>query len=138
MNSKRKRWVLFVLAVVMVILGESALWLLLPTLFDRFGVNVVGLGVGTLFMSVFFLVAAYLIRHAQGKPLKRWKAELAQAYVGLAIVVALGIFYEALLPEGVLLIWPYAILPIATMLLVYYGLGRIPRIKERLDRLSYN
>jgi hypothetical protein len=138
MNSKRKRWVLFVLAVVMVILGESALWLLLPTLFDRFGVNVVGLGVGTLFMSVFFLVAAYLIRHAQGKTPQRWRAELAQAYVGLAIVVALGIFYEALLPEGVLLIWPYAILPIATMLLVYYGLGRIPRIKERLDRLSYN
>jgi amino acid transporter len=137
-DSKSKRWALFVLAVVMVILGESALWFLLPTLFDRFGVNVLGLSVGTFFMSVFFLVAAYLIRHAQGKTPQRWRAELAQAYVGLAVVVALGIFYETLLPEGVLLIWPYGILPIATMLVAYYVGRRIPRIKERLDRLSYN
>jgi hypothetical protein len=138
MDSKSMKWVLFVLATVMVILGESTLWFLLPALFHKFGVNVLGLSVGTLFMSVFFLVAAYLFRYAQGKPLQRWKAELAQAYVGLAIVIALGIFYETLLPEGVLLIWPYGILPIATMLLAYYVLRKIPKVKEQLDRLSYN
>jgi hypothetical protein len=135
----RSRYVLFFISLATVAVGEVAVWFLLPTIFDRLGgLNVISLSVGMLYFSVFPLVGAYLFRYGKGKPMQRWHVEVAQAYVGLAIMIALGFAYDALLFHAVIFIWPFIILPLVTMLGAFYLLRRIPRVRKKLDELSQN
>ena len=137
MNPVTTRYVLVLLSAVVLVGGNLSLWLLFPTILDKLGgINIVSLSLGMLFFSTFVLSSAFLFRYTQGKPIRRWQMEVAQAYVGLAILIALGFVFDTILPSDVLFIWPFVILPLATMLVAFYLLRRIPKIKKKFDEMS--
>jgi len=122
--------------MTIIALGEITVWLFLPSIFDRFGsLSIVSMSLGMFYFSFFAVLGIFLFRYAIGKPIRHFGFLLVQAYVGLAILIALGFAYAALLPN-VLFVWPFCILPLGTMIGVFYLLRMIPRFRKRIDTLS--
>lgn len=137
MKTSKRKYSLIILSVIITVSGESALWFLFPSILDRLGgINLVTSSLAMFFSSVFILASIYIFRYAQGKSLKRWQMEIALTYFGLAILITLSFVYDTVLPNNIPFIWRYIILPMTTVLIAFYVLRRIPKIKEKLDELS--
>ena len=137
MKPQEIRYSLMVLSAAIIVVGYLTLWSLFPPILERLGgLNLVSLSVILLFFSVFLLLGLYIFRYAQGKPIKRWQLEVALTYIGLAILVGLAFAYDSLLPPNVPVPWRYFILPMATIVITFYLLRRISRIRKKLDEMS--
>ncbi len=125
---------LVLVSVLILVLGNLGLWFLSFSFFGWLGFGFLSFGLLLLLTSVFLLPYVFIFRYAVGKPIRRWQAEVVQGYVGMAILIMLGFAYDVLLP-GIFFIWRWAILPLLTMITAFYLLQRIPKVREKLDKL---
>jgi len=137
MKTKKVKYSLILLSATMIVFGYLALWLLFAPILNRLGgLNLVSLSLILLFYSVFLLPGLYIFRYTQGKPIKRWQLEVALTYMGFAILVGLAFVYDSLLPSNVPVPWRYFILPMATVVIAFYFLRRIAKIRKKIDEMS--
>jgi hypothetical protein len=137
MRTKNTTYCLILLSFTILVSGYLALWFLYPSILDRLGgINLVSSSLTMFFSSVFILASIYIFRYAQGKSIKRWQMEIALTYFLLAILITLSFVYDTVLPNNIPFIWRYIILPMTTILIAFYTLRRVPKIKEKLDELS--
>jgi hypothetical protein len=137
MKTKNITYGLILLSFIILVSGYLALWFLYPSILDRLGgINLLSSSLTMFFSSVFILASIYIFRYAQGKSIKRWQMEIALTYFMLAILITLSFVYDIVLPNNIPFIWRYIILPMTTILIAFYTLRRVPKIKEKLDELS--
>lgn len=137
MKPQVTRNTLILLSAATIVIGFLALWFLLPLVLERLGgLNLVSLGLILLFFSIFLLPGLYIFRYAQGKSTRRWQLEVLLTYIGFAVLVGLAFVYDSLLPPNVPIPWRYFILPMATIVIAFYLLRRIPKIKKKFDEMS--
>jgi len=133
----KKKYSLIILSVIITVSGELALWFLFPAILDRLGgINLISSVLAMFFFSFFILTSVYVFGYAQGKSVQKWQMEIGLTYFGLAILITLSFFYDSVLPHNIPFIWRYIILPMATILVAFYTLRRIPKIREKVDELS--
>jgi len=137
MKTREIRYRLILLSAAIIVIGYLALWSLFPPILESLGgFNLVSLSVILLFFSVFLLPGLYIFRYTQGKPIRRWQVEVALTYIGFAVLVGLAFVYDSLLPPNVPIPWRYFILPMATVVLAFYLLRRIPEVRKKIDEMS--
>jgi len=137
MKPKESRYILILLSAAIVVIGYLALWFSFPSILERLsGLNLVSLSLILLFFSVFLLPGLYIFRYTQGKPIRRWQLEVGLTYIGFAVLIGLAFVYDSLLPPNVPIPWRYFILPMATVVIAFYLLRRIPEVRKRIDEMS--
>jgi hypothetical protein len=137
MKTKKNVHRFIFLSSIILILGYLALWFLFPSILDRFGgFNLISFGLILFFASLIVLPCIYIFMYAQTKPIQRWQLQVALTYVVFAIVIALAFIYDSVLPPNVPIPWRYFILPLATVVIAFYLLRRVPKVREKLDKLS--
>jgi hypothetical protein len=131
-----KRVFLFLVSVTLLICGVLLEWISLLFLFEQFGgFNIFSVSLSILVFSPFLIGYVHLFRYALGKPIRRWQFYILQVYIGLMIFLGLGYGYDRLLPDDLLAIWPWVMLPMFTIAVAYHLLNRIPQVREQLDKL---
>jgi len=126
-----------ILASSILILGFLLLWIFYPTILQIYGgFNILSSGVVLLLVSLPILFFYYLFQHAQGRPLGRWGLNIILTYTLLIILISLGFLYNLILPSSIPTVWRYFILPLATLVLILHLLRKIPKIREKLDKLA--
>jgi hypothetical protein len=139
MKTAKVKYGLVAVSVITVVGGYLTLWLLLSRILDKLdGINMTSVSVVMFLFSAFLFPSIYTLLCAKGKPPKRWQVHVAQTYVLLAIFIALGFAYDALLSSDIPFGWRYFVLPLATLVIAFYSLRKIPKIREKLDESSQN
>jgi TRAP-type C4-dicarboxylate transport system permease small subunit len=137
MRTKNTTYGLILLSFTILVSGYLALWFLYPSILNRLGgFNLVSFSLSVLFALFIVLPSIYIFRYAQGKPFRRWQIEVGLTYAMLMIAIVLAFVYDLLLPPNLPIFWRYFVLPLATIVVTFYLLRRIPKIKEKLDELS--
>jgi len=139
MKSRKVGYALIVLSVVIAFGGMLALWLGYSLILARFGgFNIASFGVTFFLITLVLLVSAYVLRYAQNRPFHAWHMEIMMTFALLAAGIGLAFAYDWLLPSSVPVPWRYFILPSATVILVFYLLRRIPKVRKIIDDMSKN
>jgi len=137
MDKLKRKHVIFFISFIILVAGYLLLWFSYPLFLNKLGgFNLLSFGLNLFFISFIVLLYFYLFTYAQGKPMQRWKVNIGLTYAMLVVAVALAFTYDSLLPENVPTAWRYFILPLATIVVVFHVLRRIPKIREKLDKLS--
>jgi hypothetical protein len=125
-----------VVSIISLVCGFGICWVAISFCFEQFGgFNVASIGLTMLIASPFFIAYALLCFYALGTRIRRWQLNILLFFGTLVIVVGLGYGYDRLLPDDVLFIWPYFILPLLTIAIAFHLLNRIPQVREQLDKL---
>jgi hypothetical protein len=128
---------LVILSIAIMVFCFWVLWIFFPLIVSMWGgVNFLSIGLLLVFISPFVFSTIYIISHALGKPYRRFRNEIVWGFVWLATIMTLSYVYNAILPVGVSVIWRYFVLPLLTLVIILYLLRRIPKVKEKLDKLT--
>jgi hypothetical protein len=137
MKQRVFRIALIFISSMLLVSGFLALWFFFPLILNKFGgFNIVSFGLTLFFALSIVLFSTTLFIYGQGSRFRRWRLEVALTCFLLAIEICLAFLYDMLLSSIVPAFWRYFILPLATLIAVFYVLRSIPKIREKLDKLS--
>lgn len=130
--------------VVIPLLEGFALWFFIPRFFYRMFGSLWGLsvplGVLVLILGLFVFFSLFnVLRYAQGKFVRRWQLDTVIAVGILLLQFTLGEVYLLVFPSFSLgdswnnVFWRYYLLPFATWAVGLNLIGRIPRVRKKID-----